>query len=58
MPEEVRAALEEWRAARQAIFDRSNFPIDQEKDPFRWKRLSDAEHKLMEVANRLVAHGV
>lgn len=58
MIDELKLALEEWRAARQAIFDRHNFPVDQEKDPLRWKRLSDAENKLMEIANKLVPHGV
>ena len=43
-------AVEEWRAARQAIFDRASIPQDKQ-DPNRWKRLSDAEHRLMEVAN-------
>lgn len=57
MIDELKLALEEWREARQAIIDRGSYPPSEDGRQ-RWKRLSDAENRLMEVANRLVAHGV
>lgn len=45
-------ALEEWRAARQAIFDA---PIGKET-PELFTRLGHAEHRLMQEARRIHAH--
>lgn len=42
-------ALEEWRAARQDIFDNDMSKITDENKA-RWVRLAIAEHKLMEIA--------
>jgi hypothetical protein len=44
----IEKAVEEWRAARQAIFDH------EERAPKEcWARLAEAEHALMQVANRI-----
>lgn len=42
----MKEALEEWRAARQAIFDQERAPKEC------WARLAEAEHVLMQLANR------
>lgn len=52
MNDKLKEALEEWRTARQAIFDRGSTPPSEDGRQ-RWKRLSDAENKLMEIANAL-----
>lgn len=44
-------ALLEWRDARQDIF--SNISKISDENTERWKRLSEAEFKLMKVANDL-----
>ena len=43
--------LEDWRAARQDIFD--NTSSISEENTGRWIRLSKAEHALMQRANQL-----
>jgi hypothetical protein len=43
----IEKAVEEWRAARQAIFDQERAPKEC------WARLAEAEHALMQLANRI-----
>jgi hypothetical protein len=43
------SAVEEWRAARQDIFDNASRVSEENKE--RWRRLSDAENALMAIAN-------
>lgn len=50
MDTNLKEALEEWRAARQDIFNNTSKISDENNE--RWKRLSNAEHKLMEIANK------
>jgi hypothetical protein len=45
---QCREALEEWRSARQDIFD--NITKISEENVARWKRLANAEQALMNVA--------
>lgn len=45
--------VEEWRAARQDIFD--NTSKISEENTERWSRLSSAEHALMSMARALSA---
>ena len=45
-----RAALEEWRDARQAVFD---LGAQGKVSPEQWDRLSRAEHALMDIARAL-----
>lgn len=45
----IAEALEEWRAARQDIFD--NATKISEENSARWTRLSNAEHALMRIAD-------
>lgn len=47
----MKEALTEWRNARQDIFN--NTSKISEENTKRWKRLSDAEFKLMELARKL-----
>lgn len=51
MDADLKEALEEWRAARQDIFD--NISKISEENIQRWKRLSEAEDKLMKITNKL-----
>ncbi len=44
--------LEEWRAARQDIFD--NTSKISEENIARWNKLAEAENKLMELARQNV----
>lgn len=46
---DVFSSLEEWRAARQDIFDNVSRISDENTE--RWRRLSEAEHRLMAIAN-------
>ncbi len=51
MADELKAALEEWRRARQDIFD--NVSKFSTENAARWKRLADAETALMKIAKEM-----
>jgi len=54
MPMFLLSALEEWRAARQDIFDHASKV--SEENTARWRRLANAETALMQMAKELTRH--